>query len=76
MISNNLKKKAVLFASIFSLSCFIYLNLFVRSEIETSNFEAEIEQAEDLNSPKIMAPDLKVVSRFMEISKKVLKSIH
>ena len=75
MKSLNLKKKFVLYVSIFSFCCLPYLNLFVNPEVAPANAETEIEQ-EERNTPKVLAPDLKVVSQFMTISKKVLEAIH
>jgi len=75
MKSLNLKKKFVLSASILSFCCLVYLNLFVNPEVSPANVETEIEQ-EERNTPKVMAPDLKVVSQFMTVSKKVLEAIH
>jgi len=75
MKSLNIKKKFILSVSIFSFCCLAYLNLFVNPEVAPSNVDAEIEQ-EERNTPKVMAPDLKVVSQFMIVSRKVLEAIH
>lgn len=75
MITPNLKKKAVLFASILSLSCFAYLNLFVNTEVQDLGYQVEVGQ-EESSTTEIITPDLEVVSQFIKVGKKVLKSLH
>ena len=68
MNSIKLKKNVIVFAALISFSCFTYLNFIVEPPI-ADNTEIKVDQ--ELNAPNVIAPDLQVVSQFIEIGKRV-----